>query len=244
MIRTEWRATSPRPVAVVWLDRAQKKNALTPAMLDDLCSALAQAAPAAAALVLAGRGDAFCAGFDLTLCRDDSRALKDLLVGLSRAIRLMRDLPVPVVLAAHGAAIAGGCALLGGADVVVTHASCRLGYPVVRLGISPAVSAPFLVPGVGAGPARDLLLGGGLISGRDALELGLAHALAATAEQTVDEARAVADRLAAKPAVGVAATKRWLNELDPAPAAAGALDVSLSLVGSAEERERLSALWK
>jgi enoyl-CoA hydratase/carnithine racemase len=243
MIRTEWRKQSPRPVAILWLDRPEKKNALTPAMLDDLCGALIQASESAAAIVLAGRGDAFCAGFDLTLCKDNSRALQDLLIGLSRAIRLMRDLPCPIVLAAHGAAIAGGCALLGGADIVLTHESCKLGYPVVRLGISPAVSAPFLMPTIGSGKTRERLLGGTLISGRDALDCGLAHALAATPEQVVDDACIIADQLAAKPTVGISATKQWLNELDPAPAAAHALNISLSLTGSPEERERLAKLW-
>lgn len=243
MIRTEWRAQSPRPVALVWLDRPEKKNALTPGMLDDLCGALIQASHSSAAMILAGKGDAFCAGFDLSLCKDNSRALEDLLIGLSRAIRLMRDLPCPVVLAAHGAAIAGGCALLGGADVVVTHAACRLGYPVVRLGISPGVSAPFLMPTVGSGRTRERMLGGRLMSGDEAFACGLAHALAATPQQVIDEACTIADHLAAKPSVGVTATKAWLNELDPAPAAAAALNVSLSLVGTPEEHERLVKLW-
>jgi methylglutaconyl-CoA hydratase len=243
MIRTEWRKQSPRPVAIIWLDRPDKKNALTPGMLDDLCSALIQASNTAAAVVLAGKGDAFCAGFDLTLCKDNSRALEDLLIGLSRVIRLMRELPCPVVLGAHGAAIAGGCALLGGADIVVTHATCKLGYPVVRLGISPGVSAPFLMPTIGPGKTRERMLGGQLISGEEALDCGLAQSLAATPQQVSDEACMIADQLAAKPSSGVSATKQWLNELDPAPAAAHALQVSLSLVGTAEERERLAKLW-
>lgn len=243
MIRTEWRAQSPRPVAIIWLDRPDKKNALTPGMLDDLCSALIQSSDKAAAIVLAGKGDAFCAGFDLSLCKLNSRALEDLLIGLSRAIRLMRDLPVPIVLASHGAAIAGGCALLGGADIVVTHTTCKLGYPVVRLGISPAVSAPFLMPTIGSGKTRERMLGGNLISGQEALDCGLAHAMAATAEQVVDEACIIADHLAAKPSVGITATKQWLNELDPAPMAGAALNTSLSLVGTREERERLAKLW-
>ncbi|MBY0458098.1 MAG: HDOD domain-containing protein, partial [Gemmataceae bacterium] len=46
-----------------------------------------------------------------------------------------RECSAPIVLAAHGAAIAGGCALLGGADVVITHHEAKIGYPVVRLGI-------------------------------------------------------------------------------------------------------------
>lgn len=243
MIRTEWRKQSPRPVAIIGLDRPEKKNALTPGMLDDLCSALTQAGSSATVVVVAGRGDAFCSGFDLSLCRENSDALKHLLSGLSRAIRLMRELPCPVVLGAHGAAIAGGCALLGGADIVVTHAACKLGYPVLRLGISPAVSAPFFASGVGHGRARERLLGGQLFSGEQALEWGLAHVMAATPEQVIDEACMIADQLACKPAAGLTATKQWLNDLSPAAAARTALETSLALVGSPEERERLAALW-
>jgi len=244
MIRTEWRTHSPRPVAIVLLDRPDKKNALTPAMLDDVCAALAQAGRRAGAIVLGGSGTAFCSGFDLSLCKDDSRALAAMLTGLSRAIRLMRELSVPVVVAAHGAAIAGGCALLGGADVVVAHSACKLGYPVVRLGISPAITAPFLIGAIGAGRIRERLLGGQLVSGDEALACGLAHQLAASAEQVIDDAAALAEILTAKPACGIAATKAWMNELDGADRHANeALATSLSLVGSLEERERMQALW-
>lgn len=243
MIRTEWRKQSPRPVAIIWFERPDKKNALTPGMLDDLCSALTQAGTHATVVVLAGKGDALCAGFDLTLCRENSEALKHLLSGLSRAIRLMRELPCPVVVAAHGAAIAGGCALLGGADIVVTHESCKLGYPVLRLGISPAVSSPFFAAAIGHGRARERQLGGQLFTGGQAMEWGLAHAMAATPEQVIEEACIIADQLACKPSAGLTATKQWLNELTPCSQARAALETSLSLVGGEEERSRLSALW-
>lgn len=249
MIRTQWRRHSPRPVAVIRLDRPDKKNALTPAMLDDLSAALAEADQSAAAIVLAGSGSAFCAGFDLSLCKDNSDALAALLRGLADVIGLMRELTAPVIIAAHGAAIAGGCALLAGADVVVTHAACKLGYPVVRLGISPAVNAPMLADAIGAGKVREKLLGGQVFTGREAAAIGLAHAMAASAEQVIDDAIAIADDIAAKPSVGVAATKRWMRELDTLGSSLGAgrgkaaLAASLALVGSPEERARLSALW-
>ncbi|MCC6320157.1 MAG: enoyl-CoA hydratase/isomerase family protein [Phycisphaerales bacterium] len=246
MIRTDWLPShaAPRPVAVVRLNRADKKNAMTPAMLDDLCSALTTASQKAAAVVLAGAGSTFCSGFDLSLCKDDSRALADLLTGLSSVIRLMRDVRAPIVAAAHGAAIAGGCALLAGADIVVTHAECKFGYPVVRLGISPAVNAPFLAQAIGHGPTRDKLLGGQIFSGSEAFRLGLAHTLSPTAEQVPELASTFAAQLAAKPACGLIATKNWLNELDGAAAQAKpALQASLNLVGSPEERHRLQALW-
>lgn len=241
------RSTLEGSIATIALARPEKKNALTPAMLTEFTRAIAGIDPAAKALLIHGDGDAFCSGFDLSLCRDNSDALRDLLSGLSAAIAALRSLPIPVVMAVHGAAIAGGCALLGGADIVITHADAKLGYPVVKLGISPAVSMPFLVPAVGPAHARARALDSSLISGAEAYRIGLAHECVPVATDVLPLARNVAEELAAKPSVGLKATKAWLNELDGtmnSGRAARGLSTSLSLVGSAEERERLAELWK
>lgn len=236
-------------VTTISLARPEKKNALTPAMQSDLCTAINAAAADSAcrAIFLRGEGDAFCAGFDLSLCRDNDDVLRELLSGLSRAILALRAAPQPVVIAAHGAAIAGGCALLGGADYVVTDAGARIGYPVTRLGISPAVSAPFVLPHVGPAAGRVRLLDATLIDGREALRIGLAHECLASAADAMERAEQVAAESAAKPTVGLRATKQLLNELSsdkPGDAAQRALAVSLGLVGSAEQAERLAHLWK
>ena len=234
------------PVACVTLKRPDQRNALTPEMLDALADA-ARATPAsgARALLLAGEGRVFCAGFDLTLCREspDGSAMRALLTGLSGAIIAMRDLPIPVVLACHGAAIAGGCALLGGADVVVADRGAKLGYPVVRLGVSPAVSAPFLRTAVGDGACRTRLLDTDLIDGVRAHEVGLVHELVGSREEVLPRALRVARALAGKPAWAVAATKRWCNELAPTNGAQRALGVSLSLTGGEEEQTLLRHVW-
>jgi enoyl-CoA hydratase/carnithine racemase len=241
------RTTLNGAVVEVAFARPEKKNALTPAMLDEFCRAVESIDPEAKAVVVAGDGDAFCSGFDLSLCRENSDALAELLKGLASAILALRKLPQPVVMAVQGAAIAGGCALLGGADVVVTHREAKLGYPVVKLGISPAVSMPFLMPAVGAGAARARALDTSLISGTEAARIGLAHECRETAGEVLPRARAIAQEIAAKPAVGVRASKAWLNELDRTlehPHALSGLKTSLSLVGSEEERSRLAELWK
>jgi 2-(1,2-epoxy-1,2-dihydrophenyl)acetyl-CoA isomerase len=231
-------------IAVFRFDRAEKRNALTPHMLSSLCKAVETAA-SARAIVLSGVGEVFCAGFDLTLCRGDDGALRDMLTGLSRAIVALRNAPCPVVVSAHGAAIAGGCALLGGADVVVTTDDARIGYPVVRLGISPAVSAPFARLAMGDGPARVRMLDPGLIDGRAAVRLGLAHESVASG----CEARAIdiARGFEAKPRDALGHTKRWLNEIDGSLDALSierGLETSLALVGTPELEERLAALWR
>lgn len=240
------RSSLDNDIATIALARPEKKNALTPAMLADLNRAIASIDPAAKAVLVCGEGDAFCSGFDLSLCRENSDALRELLTGLSAAIAALRSLPIPVVMAVHGAAIAGGCALLGGGDIVVTHADCKLGYPVVKLGISPAVSMPFLVPAVRPAAARARALDPSLISGREALRIGLAHECLAAPADVLPRARAIAADLAAKPSIGLRITKAWMNQLDATADAARAsrgLSTSLSLVGSPEERERLAQLW-
>lgn len=245
----EMRGTS---VGRITFDRADKKNALTPEMIHAAIDAVRSfSSPGQAmsigAIVLDGHGAAFCSGFDLTLCKDNSDALRPLLTGLSDLVRALRRAPVPVVIAAHGAALAGGCALLGGGDVVVSHHDAKIGYPVVRLGISPAVSAPFLAHSIGHGNARERLLDSTLISGWQAFKRGLVHECLDDAGRVRDHALALAHALASKPRAGMIATKAWINQLDGSALdhdADRALAASLSLVGSLDERQRLTKLWK
>lgn len=233
-------------VALITLDRAHKRNALTPVMLASLCGAVDRAT-SAGAIVLLGAGETFCAGFDLDLCRDspDGAAMRELLGGLSRAIVTLRSAPCPVVAGVQGAAIAGGCALLGGADVVISEPRARFGYPVLRLGVSPAVSVPFLTLAVGAGPARCRLLDTALVDAPEAVRIGLVHELAADAGAVPEWAIAVAEALAAKPRRAMAMTKRWLGDTagEGARFVEAGLKTSLDLAGSEEEQTRLHGLW-
>ncbi|MCC6659488.1 MAG: enoyl-CoA hydratase/isomerase family protein [Phycisphaerales bacterium] len=227
-------------VALIRLSRPDQRNALTPGAMADLVRAVRETT--AGSLVLAGDGPVFCAGFDLKRCAEDAGAMPALLRGLSEAVIALRALPGPVVVAAHGAAIAGGCALLGGADVVVADRGCRLGYPVVRIGVSPAVSAPFLRGAVGDGPARAGMLDPGLVSGDEAARLGLVHELVESPDLVMPRALELAAALAAKPPWAVAATRAWLREIEDAEAGAErGLAASMSLVNGEEERRLLAA---
>jgi methylglutaconyl-CoA hydratase len=244
MIRTALDA--PAGVLTIALSRPDKRNALTPEMLAAIAAAAASPDPTARAILLRGEGSVFCSGFDLTLCKDNPGALADLLRELSGAVTALRRSPLPVVVAAHGAAIAGGCALLGGADFVITDVAAKLGYPVVRLGISPAVTAPFLRQSLGDGPTRERLFDPTLIDGRAAARCGIASECLDRPEQVLPRAQSLARELAARPPVALQATKQWLNELDGSlddRVIALALQTSLGLVGSREQTARLAKLW-
>ena len=200
-------------------------------MLAELCRAFASAA-GTKACVLLGEGPVFCAGFDLheRAHQRELPALRAQLEQLAATITAMRRAACPVVVGVQGAAIAGGCALLGGADVVIADRGAKLGYPVVRLGISPAVTAPFLRQRVGDGAARALLLDPALIGAERALAIGLVDGLVDDPAQVQEVARRHAIRLAAKPHGAIAATSTWVCTLAPARSADRALQASLDAI--------------
>lgn len=234
-------------IAIVSLNRPDKRNAMVPAMLTQLDQEIKVCAHKARALVIVGEGKTFCAGFDLKQCANDpsGETMRALLTGLSTVVRTMRAIEIPVVLGVHGAAVAGGCAMLGGADIVVADEQAKLGYPVVKIGVSPAVSAAFMMASITPGAVRTRLLDTELISGIEAKRIGLVHETVENRDDVRSRCIEIAQSLASKPGSGVKATKAWLNEIcEPMTNNAQAgLDVSLSLTGSLEEQERLAALW-
>ena len=127
----------------------------------------------------------FCAGFDVQACSKDIDLVGIYINRLSSLIRSLRRLPVPVVVAAHGAAIAGGCAVLTGCDFIVGSVGGKYGYPVHQLGISPAVTIPTLSQQLGYGRARSLLLGGEILDGNESHSIGLLTHLC-NDDETVD----------------------------------------------------------
>ena len=230
------------------LDRPDKHNALSIGLIDALNDAIGtiEEQDDIRAVILGGRGRSFCAGMDLQGVLDDAEAMAGMLKGLSIAMRRLRRLPVPVIARVQGAAVGGGCGLCVVADFALSHPEAKLGYPEVGLGVCPAVVAPWLVRRIGAGPAREMLLAGGTMTGEDALRRGLITALHPR-EELEDAAMDLARHLAKGGKNAMAVTKQWLNELD------GSLDddpldraaeLSAEVIATDEARERLQAVFK
>jgi methylglutaconyl-CoA hydratase len=234
-------------VTTITLDRGEKRNAMLPEMLTKFESAVRGIGDDTRSIAVLGNGKVFCAGFDLKACAADEsgETMRALLTGLSRCVVAMREAAVPVVMGVHGCAIAGGCAMLGGADVVVADEGAQLGYPVVKIGVSPAVSAAFLMSSIPAGPARALMLDPGLITAQRAFAIGLVHEVVADADGVCERTMELARSLAEKPGAGVRETKRLVNAITKGTSELGGdgLEASLSRVGSDEERQMLEALW-
>jgi methylglutaconyl-CoA hydratase len=211
LVRLELR----QPCVTLTLADPDRRNALSTAMFDALEAGVAAVGRHESSWILRirGEGPAFCAGFDLGACIADRTLLATFIRRLSRLNRTIRRLRQVVVVEVHGAALAGGCALLSACDFVCVAPDATLGYPVHRIGVSPAVSLPTLTSATG-GSARPLTLGGDLIDGPSALRIGLATHCAPSPDRLPALVDELVEQLASKGRVALGATKRWLNELD------------------------------
>lgn len=233
------------PTATLTMNRPDARNAMSLPLLDAMHEALDRLPTGPHVLVLTGAGKSFCAGMDLKSVLGDENAPPKLLHSIAKLTTRLRNLPMVVVGKVNGAAIGGGCGLACACDIVLSHADAKLGFPEVDLGVCPAVVAPLLVRKIGAGPARAILLRGGLMSGAHAHEVGIVDELADSREGLDALCDTVTQRLAAGGANAIAATKQLLTEIDGsgdgALAARGA-DLSAAVLATPEARERLSAM--
>lgn len=229
------------------LNNPNQRNVLSVELLRQLCSALENAAGnETTAILLRGNGPAFCAGFDLSAVVEEPLVLQELIVALGDVTRQMRNHPAPIVLAAHGSVIAGGCALLSAADIVVLGDQTNVGYPVHRLGVSPAVTLPTLLQTICEGPARTLVMDGRLRTGIEAHRLGIGTHLVPEID-VQSQASRLAASIASQPASATQTTKHWLGTLDGSDDSArwdGPIAGSQPLAGGKEAVERMHAFWE
>jgi methylglutaconyl-CoA hydratase len=171
--------TDARGVARLTLARAEKHNAMSAEMMDELTTAARElgADRRVRLIVLAGEGASFCAGGDLGWMRTQFEAGRAGRISEARRLatmfRALNDIPKPVIARVHGNVFGGGVGLLSVCDLVVASESARFGLTEVRLGIIPATISPFVIARIGEGAARPLFMSGKLISASEAKTAGL-----------------------------------------------------------------------
>lgn len=205
--------TSEGDIAVVAIDRPDRRNALDAPTAGAVADAISAAGEDHRVVILTGTGDSFCAGGDLEeLSRwsDQSEAdIADQLYGtFQNMIRNIKDTDAVVIAAVGGPAVGAGMDLALACDLRVAGEGARFGQVWVRLGVIPGTGGAFLTQML-AGPTRaaELLLTGELIPAAEALEAGLVNAVVPDGE-LLDAARDMAARILKHPRGGVVANKR------------------------------------
>ena len=176
-------------VAVITINRADKRNALSRGLIDALVSAFTRARDDAQArcVILAAAGPVYCAGMDLSELQEslnsasgglqpaDVSSVWDDALRLAKLYDLIYTLPKPTIAAVQGAAVAGGAGLVTVCDLALAAPEAKFGYPEVRRGLVAAMVMPHLMRHVGERQARYLLLSGELIDAAAALACGFVN---------------------------------------------------------------------
>jgi len=208
---------SGRRVAVVTLDLPERRNSMSGPMTASWVEVmrLLRADGDLAAVVLTGTPPAFCAGGDLSwIVSEPDASVPDLrrrMLAFYRSWLGIRELEVPTIAAVNGAAIGAGLALALACDLRYVAAEAKLGVPFTALGLHPGMGTTWSLPDVaGHAVARDLVLTGRLVTGTEAVQLGLASR-ALPADAVLDEALAAAGRIAAAAPVATRLTLQTLR---------------------------------
>jgi methylglutaconyl-CoA hydratase len=167
-------------IATLTLSRAEKRNAISQALIEEVLAALAEVEKSTAqVLIVAAEGKAFCAGMDLEDLRAmATRAGEENLAHSRRIAALFRTLyefPITTIAAVNGPAIAGGAGLALLCDFTLASTAASFGFTEVRIGFVPAMVSAFLLRQVGEKHARDLLLTGRVIAADEAFRMGLVN---------------------------------------------------------------------
>jgi enoyl-CoA hydratase/carnithine racemase len=225
-------------VAQLRLARADKLNALDPAMFDALIDAgqALSVMPGLRCVVLSGEGRAFCAGLDLSSFADalNGPPLAERTHGnanrFQQVAMVWRKLPVPVIAAIHGACFGGGLQIAGGADIRVAAPDTRLAVMEMKWGIVPDMGGFALWRGaVREDVLRELTYTNREFSGEAALAYGFVTMLDA---DPLARATAIASEIAARNPDAIRAAKSLFNR-------APDLSVDEILLAESEEQARL-----
>jgi enoyl-CoA hydratase/carnithine racemase len=211
-------------VRVLTMNRPDKRNALNTALTQALLDGLraADADEAVGCVVLTGAGPGFCAGADLSEFKHltpGNRALVEARAELTmRLHHAFPKLSKPVVTAINGAAMGGGAGLAIAGDLAVMAEDALLGYPETRHGIVAAVAMANLVRQAGRKAAFELVALGEPVDARRALALGMVNRVVPRV-RLLDEALALAQRLAAVGRPAMQLTKQLFHEAADLPLA-------------------------
>lgn len=177
-------------IAHITLNRPQVHNALdgnTLENLTDILETLHQDSTLRA-LIFRGKGKSFCAGADISwmekLNHESIQDNKKASSQLATVLHLLYTLPIPTLTIVHGHVRGGGIGIPACSDIVISADSASFAFSEVRIGMVPAIIAPYVIQAIGLRQARRFFLSGEVFNSQKALEIGLVHEI--TPEQETE----------------------------------------------------------
>ena len=168
-------------VRLVFMNRPDRRNALSEKMTSELIVALraADADPEVGAVVITGKGDAFCAGADLSdfalMASKTAPVMHQEGAASTELFRMGFKMTKPLIAAVNGHAMGGGCGLVAMCHMAVASESAGFGTPEIKVGIFPFVIFPLLIRALGPRRALEMALTGRSVGASEAMEIGLVN---------------------------------------------------------------------
>lgn len=205
-------------VDYVTLNRPEVRNAFNEQVIAEMTAWADRAATDGSlrGVVIGGAGPSFCAGADLAWMSKMAAYTHEENLRDARAAAAMfaaiDKLPMPVIAQIHGAALGGGAGLAAVADIAVAADDTTFGFTEVRLGLLPAVIAPYVLAKIGQSSARELFVTGRRFDAEHARRIGLVHAVVPAAE-LIDKVNGYVREIAANGPEAMVAAKALIRRI-------------------------------
>ncbi len=173
--------THEKGLAILTLNRPDKRNAMNGEMIQELDQVLQQLAQDATVkvLLIKGNGDHFCAGADIswmktigTLSAEENQRDAEVLANL---LFHLYQFPKPTIAIAQGTVLGGGMGILSVCDIALAADNCTFGFPETKMGIAPSTISPYVIAAMGARAAQYYFLTGVRFGSKEAERIGLIH---------------------------------------------------------------------
>ncbi len=228
------------PLAIVTVNRPEKRNALDLPTVEEFHRALADIARARCSVfIVTGAGDkSFVAGADINAIK--ARRREDALAGINtRLMSAIENHDAVAIAAVNGFAMGGGCELALSCDLRIASENAVFGLPEPTLGIIPAAGGTQRLPRVvGLGRAKEMILTGAKWEARRALEFGLVSEVVPGPE-LMNSARAMAGRVIALGPLAIRLAKQALNASANMPLQSGLAFESMIQAVTFESKDKL-----
>ena len=168
-------------IATIWLNRPDIHNAFNEIMIQEVidCVEDVNAMEDVRVLIIRGRGKSFCAGADLNWMRGVAKYSFEQnfseSLNLSKCFYMVYTCKKPTIAIVHGAAMGGANGLLASCDFAFADDNATFSLSEVKIGVVPACISPYVIKRIGEFPARELMLTGRRIKGKEAEHYGLVN---------------------------------------------------------------------
>lgn len=206
-------------VATVWLNRPEVHNAFNNVMISEIteCFNFLSGSSGISVIILRGRGKSFCAGADLNWMRDVARQSYEENFEESRKLAncfyAVYTCKKPTIALVHGVSLGGANGLISACDMAYCEDNAVFSLSEVKIGIVPACISPYVIKRIGEYGARDLMLTGKRIKGKEAENINLVNKSFETLDQLESSVSSVIELLRTSGPQAIAHCKRLIFDI-------------------------------